>query len=119
MFPERYTDEPDGPPDQSHLSNQQIHEYHSQVLADQDEQLDQLGASIGRQRDISIQIGSELDDHAMMLEEVDERVDRHQSQLDRARGRLGKVARKAKDNWSMTTIIVLIVILVLLIVITK
>ncbi|KAF2094454.1 hypothetical protein NA57DRAFT_68552 [Rhizodiscina lignyota] len=117
LFP--YRDEPDGAPDQSELSNQQIHEYHSGVLREQDEQLDRLGESIGRQRDLSIQIGDELDDHAMMLDEVDERVDRHQGQLDRARSRLGRVARKAKDNWSMTTIIVLIVILVLLIVITK
>jgi syntaxin 8 len=117
LFP--YRDEPDGPPDQSDMTNQQIHAYHSDVLREQDEQLDALGASIGRQRDLSIQIGDELDDHAMMLDDVDNRVDRHQSQLDRARGRLGKVARKAKDNWSMTTIIVLIVILVLLIVITK
>lgn len=117
LFP--YRDEPDGPPDQSDLSNQQIHAYHSTVMRDQDEQLDVLGASIGRQRDLGMQIGSELDDHAIMLEEVDERTDRHQGQLDRARGRLGKVARKARDNWSMTTIVVLIVILVLLIIITK
>lgn len=117
LFP--YRDEPEGPPDQSDLSNEQIHTYHSNVLREQDEQLDVLGASIGRQRDLSIQIGNELDDHAMMLDEVDNRVDRNQSQLDRARNRLGRVARKAKDNWSMTTIIVLIVILVLLIVITK
>jgi syntaxin 8 len=88
-------------------------------MAQQDEQLDQLGESIGRQRDLSIQIGDELDSQAMLLEEVDERTDRHQGQLDRARGRLGKIARKARENWSLTTIVVLIVILVLLIVITK
>jgi syntaxin 8 len=116
-----YHDDPaeDLPPDQSELSNQQIHEYHQGVLRDQDQQLDQLGESIGRQRDLSIQIGSELDDHAMLLEEVDERVDRHQGQLDRANKRLSTFARKARENWSLTVIVVLIIILVLLIVITK
>jgi syntaxin 8 len=118
LFP--YRDDPEsGPPDQSHLDNQQIHEYHSQVLAEQDEQLDRLGESIGRQRDLSIQIGDELDEHVQMLDEVDGHVDRHQSTLDKARKSLGNVARKAKDNMSMTVIVILIIILVLLIVILK
>jgi syntaxin 8 len=121
LFP--YRDNPeedeDAVPDQSHLNNQQIHEYHRNVITQQDEQLDQLGQSIGRQRELTIAIGSELDDQVVMLDEVDERVDRHQSQLDGAKKRLGGIMKKARDNWSLTTIIVLIIILVLLIVITK
>ena len=54
LFP--YRDEPDGPPDQSQLDNQQIHAYHKNVIADQDAQLDRLGESITRQRDLSIQM---------------------------------------------------------------
>lgn len=121
LFPSSYKDDPEeqGAPDQSHLDNQQIHEYHSQVLRDQDDQLDRLGASIGRQRELSIQIGDELDGQALLLDEVDERVDRNQGQLDRAKGRLDRFARKARENWSMTTIVVLIVVLLLLIIITK
>jgi syntaxin 8 len=118
LFP--YHDDPEaGLPDQSNMDNQQIHAYHSQVLADQDDALDRLGESIGRQRELSIQIGDELDEHVQMLDEVDGRVDRHQSTLDKARRNLGNVARSAKDNMSMTIIIVLIVILILLIVVLK
>ncbi|TEY86665.1 hypothetical protein BOTCAL_0004g00190 [Botryotinia calthae] len=117
LFP--YRDDPSGPPDQSHLDNQQIHAYHSQVLAEQDEALDRLGESIGRQRELSIQIGDELDEHVQMLDEVDRHVDRHQSRLDKARKNLGTVARKAKDNMQMTIILILIIILVLLIIILK
>ena len=54
LFP--YRDEPEDPPDQSELDNQQVHAYHKQVLRDQDDQLDRLGESIGRQRDLSIQM---------------------------------------------------------------
>jgi syntaxin 8 len=62
LFP--YRDDPEnGLLDQSHLDNQQIHAYHSRVLAEQDEQLDRLGESISRQRELSIQIGDELDEH--------------------------------------------------------
>ena len=114
-----YHDEPDGLPDQSELDNQQIHQYHKNVLRDQDEQLDRLGDSIGRQRDLSIQIGNELDEHVQMLDDVEEHVDRHQSTLDRARKSLGDVARKSRDNKQLTIILVLIIILVLLIVILK
>jgi len=119
LFP--YRDDPDteAAPDQSHLDNQQIHAYHSQVLRDQDDQLDQLGVSIGRQRELSMQIGDELEGQVMLLDEVEEGVDRHTAQFRRARGRLDRFSKKAKENWSLTVIVVLIVILVLLIVITK
>ncbi|OBT94210.2 hypothetical protein VE01_07858 [Pseudogymnoascus verrucosus] len=118
LFP--YRDDPiDAPTDQSQLDNQQIHAYHSEVLAAQDEQLDRLGESIGRQRELSIQIGDELDSQVAMLDEVDGLVDRHQTRLDQARKSLGNVARKAKGNMQVTTIIVLIIILVLLIIILK
>lgn len=119
LFP--YRDDPAdaGAPDQSDLSNQQIHEYHSQVIRDQDDQLDRLGESIGRQRELSMQIGDELDGQVMLLDDVEEGVDRHQAQFRRARGRLDRISRKAKENWSLTIIVVLIIILVLLIVITK
>ena len=89
------------------------------MLAEQDEALDRLGTSIGRQRDLSIQIGDELDEHVAMLDEVDRDVDRHQGRLDGARGRIGKIARKANDNKQITTIVILIIILVLLIIILK
>lgn len=115
-----YTDDPDyNVPDHENLDNEQIHQYHSRVMAEQDSQLDVLGESIGRQRELSIQIGDELDEQGMMLDDVDRGVDRHQTTLDRARGRLGKIARKAKDNMSLTVIFVLIVVLVLVIIILE
>ncbi|KAI9851331.1 MAG: hypothetical protein M1838_003972 [Thelocarpon superellum] len=117
LFP--YRDDPDTIPDHEALDNQQIHAYHSRVIEEQDAQLDQLGESIGRQRELSIQIGDELDSHVQLLDEVDEHVDRHQTRLDQARKRLGTFARKAKDNMQLTIIFVMIVILVLLIVVLK
>ena len=121
LFPSRYTDaEPPTAPDPtSEMDNQQIHEYHQQVLQEQDDQLDRLGESIGRQRHLSIQIGDELEGQVALLDQVDSGVDRHQSRLDGAKRRLKGVSKKASQNWGMTTIIVLIVVLVLLIVALK
>ena len=101
------------------MDNQQIHEYHKNVLQEQDEQLDRLGDSIGRQRELSIQIGDELDEHVQMLDEVEVHMDRQLSKMGKARKSLGSVARKAKDNKQITAIVVLIIILLLLIIILK
>lgn len=119
LFP--YRDDPDdaGPPDHRELDNQQIHTYHAQVMREQDTQLDRLGESIGRQRELSMQIGDELDGQVLLLDEVEEGVDRHQGQFRRARGRLERAGRKARDNWSLTAIVVLIMVLMLLIVVLK
>jgi syntaxin 8 len=66
-----------------------------------------------------MQIGDELEGQVLLLDDVEEGVDRHQAQFVRARGRLDRIGRKARENWSLTVIICLIVVLVLLIVITK
>jgi syntaxin 8 len=106
-------------PDVNDLDNQQLHAFHSRVIAEQDEALDRLGDSIRTQRELSIQIGDELDGQVALLDEVEGLVDRHQSRLEQAKRGLGKVARGAKENSQLTIIIILIVILVLLIAILK
>jgi syntaxin 8 len=114
--PERYRDEPEGP-DQSALDNQQIHTYHKQVLREQDNQLDVLGQSIGRQRTLGIQMGNELDEQVELLDDVERGVDRHIETLGGAQQRLKTISRKAKDNWNWLTIAILIIILLLLLII--
>lgn len=123
LFNQPYRDDPDAPAGYrdaaAGLDNVQVHAHHSQILAEQDAQLDALGASISRQRELSMQIGDELDDQVAMLEDQEALVDRHQSRLDRARGALGKVERTAGESKQMVAIVVLIVILILLIAILK
>lgn len=124
LFNQPYRDEPDAPQgyrdEASGLdTNTQVHAYHSRVLAEQDEQLDRLGESISRQRELSMQIGDELDDQVAMLDDQEALVDRHQSRLDRGRKQLGKFARSAGESKQMVAIVALIVILVLLIAILK
>lgn len=112
-----YRDNPEDVPDHSHLDNQQIHEYHSDIMRRQDEELDILGASIGRQRELSIRIGGELDEQVQIIDDVDSTVDRHQTQMDRAKSRLNGVVRRAKDNIGMTVIAILILLLILLLIV--
>ncbi|GAQ40397.1 hypothetical protein AtubIFM55763_003250 [Aspergillus tubingensis] len=105
--------------DTSDMSNQQVYDHHEQIMRDQDEQLDRLGESIGRQHQLSIQIGDELEGHVALLDDMDGHVERHQGRLDKAKRRLDKFRRSASENWSMMTIIGLIIVLVILIVLLK
>jgi syntaxin 8 len=123
LFNRPYRDDPDGEGYRDRAAampdNQAIHAYHQQVLAQQDEQLDALGESIGRQRELSMRIGDELDEHVQMLEDQESLVDRHQGRLDRARRQVGRITRAAGESKQMVTIIVLIIILVFLIAVLK
>ncbi|EEH42003.1 v-SNARE [Paracoccidioides lutzii Pb01] len=115
-----YRDSPSPPTfDHSSLSNPEIHAHHAQIMQEQDDELDRLGESIGRQHELSIQIGDELEGHIALLDEVDGYVDRHASRLDGAKKRLGKFRRNAGEGRSLMTIIGLIIVLVILIVILK
>ncbi|KAK7949074.1 T-complex protein 1 subunit beta [Apiospora aurea] len=118
----RYRDEPDneGYRDEADdMTNTQIHAYHQQIMDQQDQQLDALGTSIARQRELSMQIGDELDDQVAMLDDVDEAVDRHQGRIDRARGHVGRITRSASDNKQLMAIVILIIVLILLIALIK
>ncbi|KAG0134277.1 hypothetical protein HOY82DRAFT_638053 [Tuber indicum] len=51
------------------LDNHQVLQLHRRVLDEQDESLDRLSESIRNQRELSIQIGDELDGHVQLLDE--------------------------------------------------
>lgn len=84
--------------DTEEMSNNQVLQLHHSIMNEQDESLDRLGESISRQRELSIQIGNELDDQVDILDDLDEGVDRSQHRLNHARRRLDKVAKKAREN---------------------
>lgn len=126
LFGARYRDDPSedsaGYADEiaaRDLTNTQIHAYHSQVMDEQDAQLDALGESVARQRELSLRMGDELDEHAAMLEDQERQVDRGQSRLDRARRQVGKITKAAGESKQMVIIAVLVVILVFLIIVLK
>ncbi|EJD37666.1 hypothetical protein AURDEDRAFT_116745 [Auricularia subglabra TFB-10046 SS5] len=90
-----------------------------QHMAEQDTQLEQLGHSIRRQRDISIQIGDELDVHSGLLEQLDADVDGTERRMSGAQRRLDRVAEGARRNGSTIAIAGLIFVLLVLIIVFK
>ncbi|KAK7691456.1 hypothetical protein QCA50_004855 [Cerrena zonata] len=101
-----YTDDPEA----AYPSDGELLQTQRQIMDDQDLHLDNLSHSINRQRDLSLQINGELEEHAGLLESLDEELDRTSGRLSGARRRLDKVAKGAKENGSTVMIGVLIFI---------
>ncbi|KAI5117614.1 hypothetical protein M0805_001214 [Coniferiporia weirii] len=113
-----YSDEPlpspDVGPDPSEMLQQQ-----RLLMDEQDAHLDRLSHSVGRQRDISLQINDELDVHSGLLDEFDHDLDVTHNRLGGAKKRLEKFGKGVKGNLSTYMIAALIFILLILIVIFK
>ena len=99
---------------QSDVSDGDLLQMQTQIMQNQDSSLDALSQSIGRQRELSIQIGDELDEHGELLDNVGTMVDHSTTRLDQARTRLTTFSRKARENSHLLTIVMLIIVLVLL-----
>lgn len=84
--------------DTEEMNHHQVLKLHNQVMEEQDESLDRLSQSIRNQRELSIQIGDELESHVQLLDEVDDLVDHHQTRMYTAKRKLDNVARTAKDH---------------------
>ncbi|UZJ54099.1 hypothetical protein CBS101457_003419 [Exobasidium rhododendri] len=108
------SDQPYDGPDNTEI----IQSQHQQMYS-QDDQLDNLSASIGRQHHLSLQMNEELQTHAELLDEMDLAVDSTGARLGRASRRLDTVAKSLKEHGSTWTIFLLIVVLVMLIAIFK
>jgi len=112
-----YSDEP--PPSPTMDDPVDMLQTQRQMMDDQDTHLDMLSQSINRQRDISEQMGSELQVHHGLLEDLEEGLDRTAARMSGASRRLDRVAKGARDNLSTVTIGALIAILLMLIIIFK
>jgi len=102
------------------MDNPQLLGMHQQIMAEQDDQLDQLAEVIERQKRIGMQIGDELDLHVQLLEDTDIRVDQTQSRLRNAGKRLDDVRVKLKEaSCSFWSTVVLAIVLLLLLILIK
>jgi syntaxin 8 len=87
----------DDPEDNPRITDSELLTSQQTLMDDQDERLNHLSTSIGRQNQLSMQIGDELDVHHQLLEDTDGAMDATAARLGRARKRLDKVADEAKQ----------------------
>ncbi|CAK9436286.1 uncharacterized protein LODBEIA_P08440 [Lodderomyces beijingensis] len=96
------------------LSNHQMYAQHQQTMMRQDADLDLLHESVRRQNLMSHDIDDELDEHLVILNDLERGVDDSGFRLERATQRLQTFRQMARENGSLVTIIILSIILLLL-----
>ncbi|KAG0317197.1 hypothetical protein BGZ99_006449 [Dissophora globulifera] len=97
------------------LSNHQMLQLQQRIVDDQDQNLDRLSEALGRQQELGLMIGDELDTHMEMLDDTDHLVDRTSSRLGIARRQLTKVAKGTKGCGPWLIILALVAILIIVI----
>ncbi|KAH8110950.1 hypothetical protein DFH11DRAFT_729191 [Phellopilus nigrolimitatus] len=113
-----YSDEPPPSPETEADSTTMLQQQRL-LMDEQDAHLDHLSHSVGRQRDISLQINDELGVHTGLLDDLDHGLDNTHNRLRGARKKLEKFGRGVKGNLSTYVIAALIFILLILIIIFK
>ncbi|XP_078686368.1 syntaxin-6-like isoform X2 [Branchiostoma floridae x Branchiostoma belcheri] len=86
------------------------------IVEAQDDQLDMVSGSVGVLKNMSHQIGNELDEQAVMLDDLGHEIDSTQSRLDGVLKKIAKVSHMSNDKRQWTAIIVLLVIMFILII---
>ncbi|KAI5951164.1 hypothetical protein KGF54_004238 [Candida jiufengensis] len=99
------------------LTNHQVFAQHQQTMMRQDQDLDVLHQSISKQNLMSHDINHELDDHVIILNDLEQGVDGSSFRLARATSRINEFRRLARENGSLVTIIILTIILILLLIV--
>lgn len=91
-------------------------ERQTEMMAEQDEQLDGVFRTVGNLRQQADDMGRELEEQGELLEDVDNVADRVGGKLQTGMKKVGYVIRKNEDKWSSCCIGVLIFVLILLLV---
>ena len=87
------------------------------IMNEQDVQLDQVGKTVGVLKNIGQEIGRELEEQNVMLDDFDHEMDRTDSRLKTTLKKLDKVLDASKDKKQCCLILVLILILTILIIV--
>ncbi|XP_064547873.1 syntaxin-6 [Drosophila montana] len=86
------------------------------MIQGQDEQLDMISDSIGTLKTVSRQIGVELDEQAVMLDDFGNEFDTTESKLDTTMKKVAKVLHMNNDKRQWAAILILCVLLLLVII---
>ncbi|BFZ20441.1 hypothetical protein BsWGS_23479 [Bradybaena similaris] len=86
------------------------------LLRSQDEQLDMIGSSVGVLKNMSQQIGSELEDQNILLDEFHHEMDHTESKMDQTMKKLAKVMHMSNDRRQWCAIGVLSLVLLIIII---
>ncbi|KAI9591046.1 syntaxin 6, N-terminal-domain-containing protein [Syncephalis fuscata] len=86
------------------------------IIEQQDVHLDAVMGTVTSLKQVAFTMNDELDRHHVLLEELEDHVDRSQTNLDRAAGKVKEILRKSRESRSNCCITILIIVLVILLI---
>ena len=86
------------------------------LLKSQDNKLDQLGSSVSVLKNISQKMNDELDDQAILLDDVSQEMDKSESRMDASMKKMARLLHLTSDRRQWYAIIGLVVVILVLIV---
>ncbi|XP_059146453.1 syntaxin-6-like [Physella acuta] len=86
------------------------------LIKTQDDQLDMIGSSVGVLKNMSQQIGNELEDQNIMLDEFHHEMDNTESKMDQTMKKMAKVLHMSNDRRQWCAIGVLCLVLLIIII---
>ncbi|ODV86728.1 hypothetical protein CANARDRAFT_6301 [[Candida] arabinofermentans NRRL YB-2248] len=105
--------------DPMNLSNKQLFIDNQQELLNQDAIISSLSQSVSTQHQMGLEIHSELDEHMVLLEDLEHGLGRTDNKITRGRTNLKRFSDNVRENGEYCTIFVLIVILLMLLIVLK
>ncbi|KAI8800859.1 hypothetical protein BJ742DRAFT_839732 [Cladochytrium replicatum] len=105
----------DSPSPSGALNESELLSLQERIIDDQDAHLDELSATISRQKSVGFMISDELELHVDLLEQTDTAVERTQNRLASAQRRLNTVESKAENSMGNRIICILIIVLIVVI----
>ncbi|CAD5126568.1 DgyrCDS14663 [Dimorphilus gyrociliatus] len=95
---------------EDHQAQQQL------IIKSQDEEIDRITSGVGVLKNVSRQIGSELDEQAVMLDEFNRDMDRTDTRMDSVMKKMTKVLHLSNDRRQWCAIGVLLLVFVIVII---
>lgn len=109
-------DEDDEPIINSNASMEQLRSEQKQIIKEQDQGLENLSKAIGRQKDIAIRIGSEVDRQNEILEDLADNMDQTHARITSSTRNVEEVSRR-DSTWSYWLIIISLFVAIIIVLI--
>ncbi|KAG7877389.1 hypothetical protein KL938_004145 [Ogataea parapolymorpha] len=114
-----YKDDNGSTIDPMRMSNKQIFMENQQEIINQDEIINSLSQSVNRQHEMSLQIGDEVGNHMVLLDDLESGISRANAKIIRGRTNIDRFRQKLKEHGDWFTIFVLVIIMFILLVVLK
>ncbi|KAG7903475.1 hypothetical protein KL935_001007 [Ogataea polymorpha] len=114
-----YKDDNGSTIDSMRMSNKQIFMENQQEILNQDEIINSLSQSVNRQHEMSLQIGDEVGNHMVLLDDLESGISRANAKIIRGRTNIDRFRQRLREHGDWFTIFVLVIIMFILLVVLK